>query len=159
MNPEFRKVALIVAVLGFAVALFAALRPNDDEPAPATTAATTQAATTQAATTEAATTAAATTEAPPATTAPTAPTTIAIAVAGGQPTGGIQRVTLSKGENVLLVVTSDVADEIHLHGYDLSADVAAGGSAEIPFTADIVGRFEVELEERGIQLAELEVRP
>ena len=155
MNPEFRKVALIVAVLGFAVALFTALRPNDDEPAPATTAATTEAATT----TQAATTAAATTEAPPATTAPTAPTTIAIAVAGGQPTGGIQRVTLSKGEKVVLVVTSDVADEIHLHGYDLSADVAAGGSAEIPFTADTVGTFEVELEERGVQLAELQITP
>ena len=154
MTPEFRKFALIVAVLGFAVALFAALRPDDDQPA-----STTAAATTQAATTEPATTAAATTEAPPATTAPAAPTTIAIVVAGGQPTGGIQRVTLSKGERVVLVVTSDVADEVHLHGYDLSADVAAGGSVEIPFTADTVGKFEVELEERGVQLAELEVTP
>jgi len=154
VSPEFRKVALIVAVLGFAVALFAALRPDDDEPA-----STTAAATTQAATTEPATTAAATTEAPPATTAPAAPTTIAIVVAGGQPTGGIQRVTLSKGEKVVLVVSSDVADEVHLHGYDVSADVAAGGSAEIPFTADTVGKFEVELEESGVQLAELEVAP
>jgi heme/copper-type cytochrome/quinol oxidase subunit 2 len=68
-------------------------------------------------------------------------------------------VTLSKGEKVALVVTSDVADEIHLHGYDLSADVAAGGSATIRFTADTVGRFEVELEERGVQLAELQVTP
>jgi hypothetical protein len=161
MNPDFRKVALIAAVLGFAVALFLALRPGDDEPAPATSAApaTTQAATTRAATTEAATTAPATTEAPPATTAPAAPTTIAIVVGAGQPTGGIQRVTLSKGEKVALVVTSDVADEIHLHGYDLSADVAAGGSATIRFTADTVGRFEVELEERGVQLAELQVTP
>ena len=126
-------------MLGFAVALFAALRPDDDEPAP--------------------TTAAATSEAPPATTAPAAPTTIAIVVAEGQPTGGIQRVTLSKGEQVVVVVTSDVADGVHLHGYDLSADVAAGGSAEIPFTADTVGTFEVELEESGVQLAELEVTP
>jgi cytoskeletal protein RodZ len=156
MNPEFRKVALIVAVLGFAVALFVALRPDDDEAPPATTAATTTApATTQAATT----TEAATTEAPPTTTAPAAPTTIAIVVEGGQPSGGIQRVTLSKGEKVALVVTSDVADEIHLHGYDLSADVAAGGSATIRFTADTVGRFEVELEERRVPLAELQVTP
>ena len=154
MTPEFRKFALIVAVLGFAVALFAALRPDDDEPG-----STTAAATTQAATTGPATTAPATTEAPPATTAPAAPTTIAIVVAGGQPTGGIQRVTLSRGEKVVLVVTSDVADEVHLHGYDLSADVAAGGSAEIPFTADTVGKFEVELEDSGVQLAELEVTP
>ena len=142
-------------MLGFAVALFAALRPDDDEAAPATTAA----ATTEAPRTEPATTAAATTEASPATTAPRAPTTIAIVVAGGQPSGGIQRVKLSKGEKVVLVVTSDVADEVHLHGYDLSADVAAGGSAEIPFTVDTVGKFDVELEESGVQLAELEVAP
>ena len=155
MTPEFRKFALIVAVLGFAVALFAALRPDDDEAAATTAAATTH----QATSTEPATTAAATTEARPATTAPAAPTTIAIVVAGGQPSGGIQRVTLSKGEEVVLVVTSDVADEVHLHGYDLTADLAVGGSAEIPFTADTVGKFEVELEESGVQLAELEVAP
>jgi hypothetical protein len=145
VNPEFRKVALIVAVLGFAVALFVALRPNDDDgPVQTTSAATTQAATTEAATTTA---------------PPTEPTTIAIAVSGGKPTGGIQRVTLSKGERAVLVVTSDVSDEIHLHGYDRSAEVEAGGSVEIPFTATIVGKFEVELEERGVELAELEVRP
>ena len=155
MNPEFRKVALAAAVLGLVVALFVALRPNDDDGAATTTTAatTTQAATTEAATTEAATTEAATTA------APTEPTTIAIVVEGGRPSGGIQRVSLKKGEKAVLAVTSDVADEIHFHGYDLSADVEAGGSAEIPFSATIVGRFEVELEQRGVQLAEIEVQP
>jgi hypothetical protein len=150
MNPEFRKVALIAAVLGLAVALFVALRPNDDEGPAATTA--TEAATTAATATEAATTEAATT-------APAEPTTIAIVVQGGRPLGGIQRVSVRKGEQAVLVVTSDVADEVHLHGYDLSADVEAGGSAEIPFTATIVGRFEVELEDGGVQLAEIDVQP
>ena len=154
MNPEFRKVALAAAVLGLVVALFVALRPNDDDDAAVTTvAATTGAATTAPATTEATTTAATTTA------APAEPTTIAIVVEGGRPAGGIQRVSLKKGEKALLAVTSDVADEIHFHGYDLSADVEAGGSAEIPFTATIVGRFEVELEDRGVQLAEIEVQP
>ena len=152
MNPEFRKVALIAAVLGLAVALFVALRPNDDDGPAATTAVTTQAATTAATTTEAATTEAATT-------APAEPTTIAIVVQGGRPVGGIQRVSVKKGEKAVLAVTSDVADEVHFHGYDLSADVEAGGSAEIPFTATIVGRFEVELEDRGVQLAEIDVQP
>ena len=156
MNPEFRKVALVAAVLGLAVALFVALRPNDDD-RPATTtataAATTEAATTAATATEAATTEAATTA------APAEPTTIAIVVQGGRPVGGIQRVSVKKGERAVLAVTSDVADEIHFHGYDLSADLEAGGSAEIPFTATVVGRFEVELENRGVQLAEIEVQP
>jgi hypothetical protein len=87
MNPEFRKVALIAAVLGLAVALFVALRPNDDEGPAATTA--TEAATTAATATEAATTEAATT-------APAEPTTIAIVVQGGRPLGGIQRVSVRR---------------------------------------------------------------
>jgi hypothetical protein len=152
MNPEFRKVALAAAVLGLVVALFVALRPKDDDgSASATT--TAAATTTGAATTEA-------TPTQPTTTATTPePTTIAIVVQGGRPVGGIQRVSVTKGEKAVLVVSSDVADEIHFHGYDLSADVEAGGSAEIPFTATIVGRFEVELEDRGVQLAEIEVQP
>ena len=64
-----------------------------------------------------------------------------------------------KGDRVVLVVKSDVADEIHLHGYDKSTDVTAGGTARLPFTATIPGRFEVELESRGVQIADLTVNP
>ena len=59
----------------------------------------------------------------------------------------------------MLVVTSDVADEVHLHGYDISRDVAAGGTARIAFRATIPGRFEVELEDRGVQIADMTVEP
>ena len=48
---------------------------------------------------------------------------------------------------------------MHLHGYDLMADVAPGAPATIRFTADVPGIFEVELEDRGLHIAELEVRP
>ena len=60
-------------------------------------------------------------------------------------------------DHVVLAVTSDVADEIHLHGYDKKTDVAAGGTARLPFVATIPGRFEVELESRGVQIADLTV--
>ena len=56
-------------------------------------------------------------------------------------------------------MTSDVADHVHLHGYDLMANVAPGAPATIRFTADAPGRFEIELEDLGLQIAELEVRP
>ena len=36
-------------------------------------------------------------------------------------------------------------------------DVAAGGTARLPFTASLPGRFEVELEDHGVQIAELTV--
>jgi uncharacterized protein YcfL len=92
------------------------------------------------------------------TTEATKSTVVSIVVVNGQPQGGIVRQTVSKGDRVVIVVKSDVADEIHLHGYDKSTDVTAGGTARLPFTADLPGRFEVELESRGVQIADLTVQ-
>ena len=82
-----------------------------------------------------------------------------VRVVGGVPKGGIVRKTVDKGDRVVLVVNSDVADEVHVHGYDLMRDVAAGGTARIRFRATLPGRFEVELEDRGVQIADLTVQP
>jgi len=48
---------------------------------------------------------------------------------------------------------------VHVHGYDLMADVAPGKPARIDFTANLTGRFEIELEDRGKQIAQLTVLP
>jgi ABC-type glycerol-3-phosphate transport system substrate-binding protein len=93
------------------------------------------------------------------TTAAPAVQTVRIVVENAAPKGGIVRKTVKKGDRVAIVVTSDVADEIHLHGYDLSRDVEAGGTARIRFTTNVAGRFEVELEDRGAQIADLTVEP
>ena len=158
MNPDFRKVALIAASLGLLISLFFALRDDDDSAAQTTTTQTTTIQTT----TEAPPTTSeqVTTEAPPPTTTQ-APETVEInyVVVGGQPQGGIARDSVAQGRNVIITVTSDVAEEVHVHGYDLSADVAPGAPATIRFTADAPGRFEIELENSGVQIAELEVRP
>lgn len=87
------------------------------------------------------------------------PTVVRIVVVDGAPKGGIVRETVDKGDRVVIVVTSDVADEVHLHGYDISRDVSAGGTARIAFRATLPGRFEVELEHRGVQIADLTVQP
>ena len=87
------------------------------------------------------------------------PTVVSIVIVDGAPKGGIVRQSVNKGDHVVLVVKSDVADEIHLHGYDKSTDVTAGGTARLPFTATIPGQFEVELENRGVQIADLTVNP
>ena len=87
------------------------------------------------------------------------PTVVSIVVVNAAPKGGIVRQTRLKGDHVVLVVKSDVADEIHLHGYDKSTDVTAGGTARLPFTATIPGRFEVELESRAVQIVDLTVNP
>jgi hypothetical protein len=90
---------------------------------------------------------------------PPGPTVVRVRVVDAAPSGGIVRETVEQGDRVVLVVTSDVSDEIHLHGYDISRDVAAGGTVRLPFRATVPGRFEAELESRGVQIAEITVRP
>jgi hypothetical protein len=165
VNPNLRNVALIAASLGLVVSLFIALREDEDgESATPTTAVATTTATTEQTTT---TTEQTTTTQPPATTEPPATTapppervvTIRINVVGGQPEGGIRRASVRQERQVVLHVTADVPDHVHLHGYDLMADVAPGTPAVLRFRATVPGRFEVELEDRGVQIADLEVRP
>lgn len=100
-----------------------------------------------------------TTNPPPTASPSTGPAarTISITVRGGRLTGDTGRVEVALGTPVTLSVTSDVTDEVHLHGYDLTADASAGKTASLNFTADIPGIFEVELEESGLQLLELQV--
>jgi hypothetical protein len=164
MNPTFRRVALAAATLGLLLSLFLALRPDDGDDTTATTPPPAATATEAATTTEAPATTEeqppATTEEPPATTAPVETAAVVrIDVVGGRPEGGIRRASVRRGREVVLRVSSDVADHIHLHGYDLTADVAPGAPAELTFLADVPGRFEVELEDRGVPIADIQVRP
>lgn len=69
------------------------------------------------------------------------------------------RLTVPKDTRVRLVVIADVTDHVHVHGYDLMADVAPGSPAVVPFIAELPGRFEIELEDRGRQIAQLTVQP
>ena len=84
---------------------------------------------------------------------------IAIVVRGGRAAGGVRRASVRRGRQVVLAVRSDVADEVHVHGYDLRRRVGPRSPARILFRARLAGRFEVELEERGLHIAELTVRP
>ncbi len=82
-----------------------------------------------------------------------------VVVRNGEPVGGIQELEYSAGEEVRFEVESDVADEVHVHGYDLMEDVPANGTVSFDFPAEIEGIFEVELEGRKEQIAELRVNP
>jgi uncharacterized cupredoxin-like copper-binding protein len=93
------------------------------------------------------------------TSTPAVPASQTVTVVNGQPQGGVKTVTFKKGDQAILKVNSDTADEIHVHGYDLKKDVEKGGSVTFSFKATIEGRFEVELENAGTQIANLEVTP
>ena len=87
------------------------------------------------------------------------PAIVTIVVENGAPVGGIVREAVEKGDRVVLTVRSDVSDHVHLHGYDIVRDVAPGSLARLRFRATIPGRFEVELEDRGLQIADITVQP
>ena len=113
---------------------------------------TTQATTPATTTTETITAETTTTSAPE-------PRTITVVVEAGRPRGGIQRPTVDKGEKVVLVVRTDAGEEVHLHGYDIEKPVPPGTPVRISFTANLPGRFELELHHPDALLAVIEVKP
>jgi hypothetical protein len=140
--------AVVVLVVGFIIANGS----GDDDKAKTT------ANTTTVTPAPADTTATGTATTPPATT-PAAPAIPVIRVVDAKPQGGVKRITFTKGDTIKFTVKSDTTDEIHFHGYDVHKDVKAGGSATFSVPATIEGRFVVELEDHGTQIAEVEVDP
>lgn len=153
-NP---RIAALAACL-----LLVVVACGDDSPTAGSTTTTTTAASAPA-TTDGSATAPPTSAAPSTTAQPTTTTTegspqVDIDVVGGQPVGGAVDVELGVGDEFTIAVTADSTDHVHIHGYDLFADVTPDAPAVIEFTADIPGQFEVELEDTGVLLAEIEVR-
>jgi hypothetical protein len=136
------RIAIGLATLAAVVILFIVFTGGDDDNDTKGTTTTTQAA--QSTTTTQTQTVAATQQ---------------ITIRGGKPVGGIKKLDYKKGDQVKFIVTSDAADEVHVHGYDLMKDVPAGGSVRFSFPASIEGVFEIELEGRKQQIAQLKVSP
>jgi hypothetical protein len=140
------RLLIVAAAIVVAAGLFFLLRPGDDDGATTVTTSTTPTATT-------------TTTVPPPPPPPPRPARVELTVRDGRPVGGVRRVTVAKGRRVILIVDSDVADHVHLHGYDVMRDVAPGSPATLAFRATIVGTVEVELEDAGVPLATITTQP
>ncbi len=82
-----------------------------------------------------------------------------IVVKNGKPVGGVRDIVVKKGKLVDFSVSSDVADEVHVHGYNFHEDVKKGGTVTFNFPAKIDGNFVIELESRSEQIASLTVEP
>jgi len=139
-RPSSLAVVLVALAAGFALASCG----GDDEAGDTTETTSTQTTTTETTTTQ-----------PP----PARPAEVRIQIVGGAPKGGIVRKSVDRGDRVVVIVTSDVADHVHVHGYDLFGNVGPGKRVRIAFRARIPGRFVIELEDRHAQIAELTVRP
>jgi FtsP/CotA-like multicopper oxidase with cupredoxin domain len=74
--------------------------------------------------------------------------------------GQARTIRVDKGETVRIAVSSKTPDEIHLHGYDITKQVAPGRPARFVFKARFEGVFEMEAHEVGDKrIASLVVRP
>ena len=146
------SILLVAGAVVAAVVLFLVLRPDDND---GSSAGTTTTAAPQTTSTTATTTAPTTTAEPP----QPQTTRVGIAIRNGRVLGGIRHITMERNALVELVVIADVSDHVHLHGYDIMRDVAPGAPARLPFRASTPGRFEVELEDRKLQIAEVTVEP
>lgn len=154
---QMRIPLLIGGAVIVAAVLFFALRPDDDAPSAAQTDTSTATAPAASSSTE---TSPISPEPPPLPTPePPPPARVRIDVRDGQAVGGIRRVTVGEGRRVVLIVTADVTDHVHLHGYDIQRDVAPGKPARLAFRATLVGTAEVELEERRLPIASVTVQP
>lgn len=72
---------------------------------------------------------------------------------------GPGEIAVQLGDEAVFTVTADVADEVHVHGYDLSYELEANAPTEVRFMADVPGVFEVELEHAHLLLVEIAVAP
>ncbi len=87
----------------------------------------------------------------------TAGRTLRVTFRSGEVTGDTNP-SVTRGERVTIAVTSDVADQLHLHGYDLEYPLVAGQTQEFSFVAEIPGKFELELHDNPVKLLTLAVR-
>lgn len=123
--------AAIVVVVGFVIA-----RPGDDDDDG-------QASNTSAQTTEQAPTATAPSAPKP---PPDGPDPVRIELTD-HAAGSVESIEVLKGDRVRFVVSSDMPDDIHVHGYDVERPVAPGKPARFSFSATIEGVFEIESHE------------
>jgi plastocyanin len=83
---------------------------------------------------------------------------VEVEIADGQVSTDDDRVEARRGDTVRIVVTSDVDDEVHVHGVEQTATLVAGETATVEFTVDEAGLFEVETHEGDLLLFQLLVQ-
>jgi hypothetical protein len=75
-------------------------------------------------------------------------------------TGGkVTKLEATQGDTVRFRVRSPVAEEVHVHTYDIMKDLEPDKTVTVSFKATITGIFEIEFEHAAEQIAELRVDP
>jgi plastocyanin len=82
-----------------------------------------------------------------------------ITIKNGKAVGGVQTVSVKKGDRARFKVVSDADHEIHLHGFDIAKDVKAGGSVTYNVKTDAPGIYEFEIEDTTTKIGQVKVEP
>jgi len=84
-----------------------------------------------------------------------------LALKGGQLPESQRLVRVTQGDEVTLKWTTDRPYTLHVHGYDLEAQLAPQAPIELKFTARATGRFPMEIHGPGTErtIGHLEVHP
>jgi hypothetical protein len=67
-----------------------------------------------------------------------------VTMKGGKPEGGVKRISIKAGQPAVLLVTSDMATEIHVHGADRTISVPANQQTSVDVSQTAPGSYEVE---------------
>lgn len=145
MTRSQRLIPLALAAIVVVVALVV-IPGNSDDDGPRATTTTTPPARTA-------------TASAPARPAPPAARVERIRLRNGRPLGGVRTLAYDSGEVVRLAISSNVDDDIHVHGYDQTVRIPAGKTRRLRFKADAEGIFEIESHNTHQAVARLEVRP
>lgn len=85
--------------------------------------------------------------------------TFNIKIADGKPVAGSTTFRVKQGDTVTFKISSNTTGEVHLHGYDLEAEMDPGKPVALSFTANATGRFPIEVEDTKVEIGFLEVQP
>jgi plastocyanin len=126
-----QRIGLIVAAVLVAVLAFVIASPGGDDDGGNAAQTTTTTSTTESGTE---------TTAP----APPKPEATKIDIRGGNLVGEPAEIHAKNGDTVVIVVSADAPDDIHLHGYDIEKKVEPGKPVTFRFKANLEGEFEIE---------------
>lgn len=137
INPIFYVVAAVLVLGG----LFFLFKPKQQVQAPQTTSTTTEQTTT------------------PSPTPESKVKTFELVVENKKLVSGPETIKVNQGDELTIKITSDEAEEFHVHAYDNSVELEPGKQATLTFTANLSGRFPFELENSKTEIGAIEVQP
>ena len=90
---------------------------------------------------------------------PAEPKEFTLVVKDNKLASGPETLQVTQGAMVMIHITSDAAEKLHLHGYDMSVELGKNAPATLTLIAGQSGRFTYELENSKTEIGALEVQP